>query len=65
MAVCRSRADLPDMLGPVMIIIWVPSLERLTELAMYFSPGGSCRSMTGWRPPVISMSSESSTTGRL
>ncbi len=41
MAVWRSSADLPDMLGPVMIMTCVESFERLTELAIYFSPGGS------------------------
>ncbi len=33
-AVWRSRADLPDMLGPVIMSIWADSLLRVTELAM-------------------------------
>ena len=46
-AVERSRADLPDMLGPVIIIICVSSLSRQTLLDIYGTPTGSSFSITG------------------
>jgi hypothetical protein len=46
-AVCLRRADLPDIFGPVIIIIcWFLS-SRNTSFAIYSSPGGSCCSITG------------------
>ena len=64
-AVCRSSADLPAMFGPVIIMICCDSFPRVTLLAMYDSPGGSCFSITGCRPSTMSMSSDSLTSGRL
>ena len=63
-AVWRSRADLPLMFGPVIIIICLRSESSATELLTYGSPGGRRRSITGWRPSRMSSESERSTTGR-
>ena len=49
-AVCRSRADLPDMLGPVIIMICCSLSSSITSLGTYSSPTGSRVSITGWRP---------------
>ena len=37
----------PVMFGPVIIIICCVSLSSITSLAIYFSPIGSCFSITG------------------
>ena len=64
-AVCRSKADLPAMFGPVIMMICCSSVSRYTSLAMYFSPGGNCFSITGWRPWRMSSTSSSTTFGRM
>ncbi len=64
-AVWRSSADLPDMLGPVMMIICWLSLSIYTSLAMNGSSGGSCISITGWRPLLMSSSSDVLISGRM
>ena len=46
-AVWRSRADFPAILGPVSIIICVPSLSISMSLGTYSSPGAIMVSMTG------------------
>ena len=63
-AVWRSRADFPDMLGPVSIIIWVLEESMYTSLGTYSSPGGIRVSITGWRPALMSRILLPSTTGR-
>ena len=63
-AVCLSRADLPDMFGPVRMMICCFSLSRYRSLATYSSPAGIIRSMTGWRPCSIFRISPSSTSAR-
>ena len=62
-AVWRSRALLPAMLGPVMMMICCFSVSRCTSLGTYSSPGGMRVSMTGWRPWRMSSWRLSSTTG--
>ena len=64
-AVCRKRADLPAILGPVIIIICWLLLLRVILFEIYSSPGGSCFSITGWRPSLISISSPSFILGRI
>ena len=49
-AVWRSSADLPDMLGPVIIMICCSLSSSITSLGTYSSPTGSRVSITGWRP---------------
>ena len=63
-AVCRSRADLPDMLGPVIIMICCCLSSSITSLGMYSSPTGISVSMTGCRPARMSMRLPSSSSGR-
>ena len=63
-AVCRNKADLPAIFGPVIIIICWCSVSSNTSLGTYCSPIGNCVSITGWRPCLMSNTSESSTTGR-
>ena len=46
-AVCRSRADLPDILGPVIIIICCSLSSSITSLGTYSSPTGIRVSITG------------------
>ncbi len=63
-AVCRSRADLPAMLGPVIIMICCSLSSSNTSLGIYSSPTSMSVSMTGWRPSRMSMRLPSSSTGR-
>ena len=63
-AVWRRSADLPAMFGPVIMMICCFSLSNSTLLEMYSSPGGSCFSMTGWRPSRMSMTFEVFSSGR-
>ena len=62
-AVWRSNADLPAILGPVIIIICCFSVSSFMSFGTYCSPTGSCVSMTGWRPACISNRASSVTTG--
>ncbi len=63
--VCRRKLDFPLMLGPVMMSIWSEAVSTRTSFGMYFSPGGSRRSITGWRPSTMSRTVESFTSGRV
>ena len=62
-ATWRMYVDLPAMLGPVMSMIWLRPVSSFAELGTKGSASGSC-STTGWRPSIISRTSESSIVGR-
>ena len=62
--VCLSKALLPLIFGPVMMMICCSSLSSITVLATYSSPTGKLRSMTGCRPFSICKAYSSVTTGR-
>ena len=64
-AVCRSRADLPDMLGPVIMMICCSLSSSTTSLGTYSSPTGISISITGWRPCRISIRLPSFSSGRV
>ena len=63
-AVWRSSADLPDMLGPVIITICCSLSSSSRSLGIYSSPTGIRVSITGCRPWRISMRVPSSSVGR-
>ena len=63
-ALCRSKADLPAMLGPVRMMICCFDESRCTSLGTYSSPGFIMVSITGCLPASISSERLLSITGR-
>ena len=60
---CLRKHDLPLILGPVKMIIWLSPVSSFVSLGIYLSPTGKRRSITGWRPSLIIISSPSLTSG--
>ena len=61
-----GSADAPQPnLGSVVVVNYTGRTIDGRVFGTYTSPGGSCRSITGWRPSVMSMSSELLSSGLL